>query len=224
VEVIIGRRVQTAKGNFTHGKNPRRLHIAATNAGVPIWVELIATQRKSIPKQELIGHLPSAAILIDPAGRNTLQSWLAARYRRSAFPDAFDECLTKMQLGDRIAKIVEPLGTHIVAIFFDVDEGLDREHTSADDPFTLSIDLLYSTQDDPTTAEAAARKAADAITSAFRNRCFDGKTNRWLGIELLDCSPISDEALTYSMSLRLKRWSADYISLRAEPPQPVMRD
>jgi len=185
---------------------------------------LTAIARKMVSKLDLAGHLPSATISITPAGRNALQHWLAARYRRSAFPDAFNKHLADTRLADRIARILEPLGTHIVAIFFDVDERMEREHESDQDPFTLSIDLLYSPEIDPTTSEAAARKAAEAITGAFRDRCFDTKTNQWSAIEVLGCMPISDEALTYSMSLRLRRWNADYISLRAEPPQQIVGD
>jgi len=222
VEVIIGRRVDSADGNFTHGKNPRRLHLPSTDAGAAICIELMATERPSIPKRDLAGHLPSATVLIDPARKNTLQYWLAARYRRSAFPDAFDNHLVETGVARRIAKILEPLGNHIVAVFFDVDEGTEREHANATDPFTLSIDLLYSTDTDPAAAEAAAATAAGAITAAFRDRCFDKATSKWRGIELLACTPISDEALTYAMSLRLKRWNADYISLRAEPAQPMV--
>jgi hypothetical protein len=222
VELIIGQRVDSADGNFTHGKNPRRLHVPGTDAGAAICIELMATARQSIPKRAIAGHLPSATVLIDSAGRNTLQYWLAARYRRSAFPDAFDSHLMATGVARRIAKILEPLGNHIVAVFFDVDEGIEREHANSNDPFTLSIDLLYSTDTDPTAAEAAAATAAESITAAFRGRCFDKATNKWRGIELLACTPISDQALTYAMSLRLKRWNADYISLRAEPVQPMV--
>ena len=116
----------------------------------------------------------------------------------------------------------KPLGDHIVAVFFDVDEGLEREHANADDPFTLSIDLFYSTETDLAAAETAATSAAKAIDAAFRDRCFDKANSRWRGIELVACTPISDETLTYTMSLRLKRWNADYISLRAEPVQPMI--
>ena len=126
VEVIVGRRVATANGNFTHGKNPRRLHVPAVDADAAICIELMATARRSIPKQDLAGHLPSATVLVDPAGRNTLQYWLAARYRRSAFPDAFDSYLMETGVARRMAKILEPLGSHIVAVFFDVDEGRAR--------------------------------------------------------------------------------------------------
>jgi hypothetical protein len=222
VEVIIGRRVSNANGNFTHGKNPRRLHLPAIEVGAPICVELTATARQSIPKHDLAAHAPSTTILINPIGRNILQHWLAARYRRSAFPDTFDSYLTETGIARRMAKILEPLGDHILSVFFDVDEGVEREHENAGDPFTLSIDLLYSTDTDPDAAEAAARTAAEAIIAAFRDRCFDKKTNKWRAIELLGCTPISDEALTYAMSLKLKRWNADHISLRAEPAQPMI--
>jgi hypothetical protein len=224
IEVIIGRRVDKPDGNFTHGKNPRRLHVLGTDVGTAICIELMATARRSVAKQDLTGHLPSATVLIDAAGMNILQHWLAARYRRSAFPDAFDNYLAEMGVARRVAKILEPLGNHIVAVFFDVDEAVEREHANPNDPFTLSIDLLYSTDTDPAAAEDAAGTAAKEITAAFRDRCFDKATNKWQGIELLACMPISDVALTYAMSLQLKRWNADYISLRAEPAQPTAFD
>jgi hypothetical protein len=176
-----------------------------------------------VPKPDLCGHAPSATIAINSDDLNTLQYWLAARYRRSAFPDEFDRHLEDTGMAHRLARILKPLGTHIVAVFFDVDEGMELEHED-DDPFTLSISLLYSTDFDSDIAEEAAQRAAEAITATFRDRCFDKKANRWRRIELLECSPISDQALTYAMSRKLKRWNADYISLRAEPVQPMMTE
>jgi hypothetical protein len=221
VEVIVGRLVDGPDGNFTHGKNPRRLHISVTEGGSVIWIELTATARRPVPKPDLCGHAPSATLRIDSSALDTLQYWLAARYRRSAFSDDFDRHLEDTGMARRLARILEPLGTHIVAVFFDVDEGMELEHED-DDPFTLSIDLLYSTDFGSDAAEGAAQKAAEAITAAFRDRCFDKKTDRWRRIELLDCSPISDQALTYAMSRKLKRWNADYISLRVDPAQPML--
>jgi hypothetical protein len=224
VEVMVGRRIGGPNGNFTHGKNPRRLHISATEAGSSVWIELTATARQSVPKPELCRHVPSATIKIDFTDLDTLQYWLAARYRRSAFPDEFDRRLDETRIAARLKKILEPVGNHILAVFFDVDEGTEREHKGEHDPFTLSIELLYSTAVDSTIAEAAARRASEGITVAFRECCFDKQTNKWRNIELLDCTPISDEALTYAMSLKLKRWNADYISFRADPAQPMVKE
>jgi hypothetical protein len=75
----------------------------------------------------------------------------SAGYRRSAFSDEFDRRLKDTRVADRLKKILEPLGNHILAVFFDIDEGEEREH-EGDDPFILSIDLLYSTDFDSDTA------------------------------------------------------------------------
>jgi hypothetical protein len=221
VELIIGRRLDFENGNFTHGKNPRRLHLCAIEADTAVWIELTATARQSVRKEDLVNHAPSKTFLLDPASLNTLQHWLAARYRRSAFPDAFDHHLNKTGVTGRLAKILGPLGNHIIAVFFDVDEGRERDHNDGD-PFTLSIHILYSTSADHHAAHSAANSAAQAITAAFLDRCFDKQANKWQGIELLECSAIADDALTYAMSLQLKRWNADHVSLRAEPVQPML--
>jgi hypothetical protein len=224
VEAIAGKKIMGANGNFTNGKNPRRLHLALTDSGASIWIELVANARMVIPKAHLVNHRPCPKTSLSPANRNRLQAWLAARYRRSAFPDNFDLQLNTAGVYDRLTKILKPLDDHIIAVFFDVDEGAEREHADEGDPFTLTIDLLYSTENDPVAAEAAATKACNEITQVFRERCFDSNTQSWSSVELLGCSAISDQALTYADSLKLKRWNADYISLRAEPSKPMITD
>jgi hypothetical protein len=222
VELIVGQRVGLPDGNLTRAKNPRRVHLPATEGGETVFIELTATERRLIPKTDFAEHLPSSRLILEPNARNVLQHWLAARYRRSAFPDLFDEWIFETGVGRRLAKILEPLGTHIIAIFFDVDEGLDRQHLTADDPYMLSIILLYSTESDPRDAESAAQSAVESIETAFRDRYLDKTTGTWKRIELLDCTAVADQAMTYAMSLKLKRWNADYISLRAEPAQPAL--
>jgi len=224
IEAITGTKVTGANGNFTNGKNPRRLHLAATEAGTTIWIELTAGARLVIPKTHLAKYDPCPKTSLSPANRNRLQAWLAARYRRSAFPDKFDVQLSKTGVYDRLTKILKPLDDHIIAVFFDVDEGVEREHADEGDPFTLTIDLLYSTENDPAAAEAAATKACNEITQVFRERCFDSNSQSWRAVELLECSAISDQALTYADSIKLKRWNADYISLRAEPSKPMIAE
>ena len=224
VEAIAGTKVAGANGNFTNAKNPRRLHLAATESGSSVWLDLTAGGKLTIQKTDLAAHIPSTGISLSAADQNRLQTWLAARYRRTAFPDEFDRQLGDVGVYDRIAKILKPLDDHIIAVFFDVDEGVERVHADAGDPFTLSIDLLYSTENDPAVAEAAAIKACDDITEAIRDRCFDAKTKNWKAVKLLGCSAVSDQALTYADSLKLKRWNADHISLRTQPPKPMIAE
>jgi len=110
-----------------------------------------------------------------------------------------------------------------MAIFFDVDEGEEIERQGAEDVYVLRIDLLYSTERDPIAAGNAAEQAASAIAAAFRDRCFvAGKGWEWL--ELASCEAISDQAMTYLMSTQLKKWNADYLSFRADPPAEPMQE
>lgn len=223
VEIILAKRVRAADGNYTHAKNSRRLHLECTIDGVETYLEMRAQDKTGINKAVLVGHSPSANVVVKPEDRSILQRWLAARYRRSAFPDEFERRLNDTGVARRIVKIVEPLGKQVVALFFDVDDGIEWDRKGEKDLYRLRIELLYSTEDDPVAALEAAEEAAAAISAAFRERCFD-VAGGWKWIELLDCDPISDEAMTYAMSLQLKRWNMDYLSLRTEPPTEPMQE
>jgi len=168
VEVIVGCRVNWDRkkyGNYTHSKNPRRLVLPAKEAGTDVGIDLKATEKRSVLKAALGSHAPHETLLLDPAGVITLQHWLAFRYLRSGFPDAFNEFLTKTtKAGSHLEEILERRGHHILRVFFKVVERKEPE----DPPFTLSIRLLYSTAEDFDAAEAEANFAARDITSAFR--------------------------------------------------------
>lgn len=221
IEIIVGGRVAAADGNFSHAKNPRRLHLPCTENGSTIFLDLLARDKRGISKDQLAEHLPNTSMALTPDDRAMLQRWLAARYRRAAFPDEFVRRLRETGLDRRIAKILEPLGVHLIAIFFDLDDGKELERQGSDDPYKLRIDLLYSTERDPVAALDAADQAASAISATFRERCFVvGKG--WREFELVSSEPISDEAMTYAMSAQLTKWNVDYLSLRADPPtEPI---
>ncbi len=221
VEVVVGGRIPAPDGNFSHAKNPRRLHLPCSENGATIYLDLRAKEKRGIPKGELAEHLPNPNMSLTPKNRSVLQQWLAARYRRAAFPEEFERRLAETGLDKRIARILEPLGTYLIAIFFDVDEGQEIERSGADDVYKLRIDLLYSADHDSVAALDVAENAAGAISAAFRDRCFVPRKG-WQGVELVACEPISDEAMTVSMAVQLKKWNADYLSFRADPPTEPM--
>lgn len=224
VEVIIGRRVVTVDGNFTFAKNARRLHLTFSGGAEHITVDLEANQKTQVAKDLLVEHQPIRNIKLTSNERNILQRWLAARYRRSAFPDEFDRRLERTGVRDRISKILNPIGTLIAAIYFDVDQGEEISRTKSDDPYTLAIYLLFSTETNPEAAEYAADTAKHAIRKTFRDRCFSKNTGAWHDIELVECEAFSDQAMTVQQAESFKRWSADHISLRTEPTQAMLND
>lgn len=222
VEVIIGRRIDAIDGNFAYAKNARRPHLTLSGGSQPLIVELEASKKVAVRKQQLAEYQPVATIRLAISELTTLQRWLAARYRRAAFPDEFDKRLETTGMRDQLNKILKSHGALISALYFDVDEGREVSRSGADDPYTLAIYVLFATETDPGAAELAAEAAKIAIEKAFRNKCFSRQDGEWKYIELVECEAISDEAMTIQQAERLKRWSGDHISLRMDPPQSML--
>jgi hypothetical protein len=220
-EVIVGRLVEKADGNYTHAKTPRVLHLEFTTRGGSKYVELTATNKMRLKKEVLADEVPRAEFELRSHDQSILQRWLAARYRRAGFPDEFEKRLKDSGASDRLTKILKPAGQHICAIFFDMDEGAEVQRNDLEEPYTLSIVLLYTTQPNARESEAVALDLKGKIESAFQDSFFK-KNNRWTGIELVDCSVMSDEALTYAQSVILKQWRLEHLSLRDEEEQPMM--
>lgn len=218
VELVAGLPIATHDGNYTHAKNPRKLHLPFVVPSGESVVELLATEKILVSKEALAAFQPDRDYSLPWERLSTLQQWLAARYRRAAFPDAFDARLDATGMKDKMARILAPLGSYIHAVFFDVDDGEEIKREVPEDTYTLDIYLLYNTGSDPKTARDAVTKACKNIVDTFRTKLFiDGQG--WQHIELRDCIPMSDNAMTYRQSVLFKKWNIDYMSLR-DPSQP----
>ena len=71
---------------------------------------------------------------------SALRSWLGVRYNRAAFPDPFVNRLSEFKVDKRLAKIIEPVGNLISAVYFDVDGGDEVDHSDGS-PYDLKIVL-----------------------------------------------------------------------------------
>lgn len=223
VEVIAGCVVNPADGNLTYAKNVRRLHLPFQSEHDDVVVDLVASEKLTLPKAKLAQYAPRSDLRLHPSQSSILQNWLAARYRRAAFPDEFDRRLEDSGLREKIGKILKSHGVHISAIFFDVDDGEEKDREGSTEPFVLDIYLLHTTSPDPAAAEHAANDAKARIEKVFKQRLNpDGKG--WKEIELRSCDVISDEALTFKQSRILKQWRQDHVSLRDDPPQEMVAE
>lgn len=223
VELIVGRRIERL-GADTHAKTARRLHLQFDDGDAgPVAVELLATQKVAVPKATVLAEGPRQGWSLSPGNLVTMQNWLAARYRRAAFPESFEARLKAKpgQLHKKIVKAMETAGVHVLAVLFDLDEGQDLERQQPEDAYQLRIHLLYDSNVDEPAAYAAAQAAADAIESAFEAAFFQ-PDSAWRNIKLLSCEPVSDSAMTVAASQLLKQWRLDYMSLEDEPHQPML--
>jgi hypothetical protein len=197
VEIIVGRLVATANGNFCWGKSPWTLHLTITREGLEIIVELVMTNKRSLAKRLLAGFNPDGAFTLDGQRLGVLRAWLSARYNRAAFPDSFVDRMRKTKLDGKLAKVLEPQGQLISFVYFDIDRGQNLEREEGD-PYELSIVLVYYPGDEPDSAEEHANTMSGSLRDAFEKKLASGRI-----ISLKNCFAISEDDISVSQARTL---------------------
>ena len=209
VEIILGSLVPAPNGNFTWGKAPRTLHLPMTFNGEVVTVELVATNKIAAPKSTLGQFDPSPEFALDGKGLNVLRSWLSARYKRSAFSDAFVNRMSETKLDQKLAKALQPHGGLISFVNFDIDGGKNVERAEGD-PYTLSIVLVYPPGDDPETSAETAQTVVQAVEKVC-DECLSDATR----ISLKRCIAISEDDMTISQARVLMQWRLEHMTNKA---------
>jgi len=225
-EVIIGKRIDKLKGD-SYGKTARRLHIEYQTNDEPIRIELQAVTKQLIAKSKLISIYPRKDMWLDGQGIVILQRWLASRYHRAAFPEAFELRLRnavtpgKKTFLKKLENILDVGGIHIRALLFDLDNGKNVERKGLEDVYELGIIVLYNSIEDESQASIAAEEAARKLEELFEV-AFYSPGSGWLNINLQYCDPVSDNAITVAQREILKQWRLEHMSLQSTPPQPMI--
>jgi hypothetical protein len=221
VELILGSLIEESQGSLTRSKNARTLHLPFFRGEQKQWVELLAIEKITIAKSALVNYAPRGDFGLDRSGHSILQEWLAARYKRSAFPDAFEDRLKESGLAEKLTAILRPYGDYIRSILFDVDDGNEQVRNDPADTYALRIYVLYTTESDPEKALLAAEQVRDKVQAAFRQKLFE-PSKQWVHIELCECTVVSDDVLTIAQSALFKQWRLEHLSLGEDPPQPML--
>jgi len=225
-EIIVGRCIDKLGGD-SYGKTARRLHIEYQTKAGPVVLELRATGKQSISKPKLFATGPRQDMWLDGQGIGILQRWLAARYHRAAFPEAFENRLRAANIPGKhpflkkIEDILADGGDHIRALLFDLDEGKNIERETPDDLYQLGINVLYDSLLDEPTAAAVATKAAEELEALFE-AAFHSPELGWQNICLKYCDPVSDSAISVAEREMLKQWRLEHMSLQDDPPLPMI--
>ena len=221
VEIVIGRRIDRL-GADANAKTARRLHLPFLQGNTVVPVEFVITTKAALRKEAVLAAKPSADMSLSAKARETLQRWLAARYHRAAFPEEFEARLKAKpgKLNEKIVKAMDDAGEHVLAVYFDLDNGEEHERNGADDVYMLTITLLYDTTKDEEAAYAVAEKAAEAIEKAFEDALYSN--GKWRAINLLSCDIASDNAMSVAASRMLKLWRLDHMSLKEDPPLTML--
>ncbi len=222
VEIIIGKVATEPNGNFSHAKNVRRLQVSF-DCEAQVIGDFEAIRKTSINKTYLIGLTPRSDLTLSPENATVFQLWLASRYRRSAFPDEFEDKLKNTKLAEKITKVVKPHGEDISGVFFDVDDGKEVARPKPEDTYQLDIVILYPAEPTPEKSQKAAEEVVQKIKATCKSILYE-PFGKWQHIELRYCDAFSEDVLTYKQLKHLKRWRLDHLSLVADPQQATVAE
>lgn len=208
-------------GQFAFAKSPRKLHCRTlTDEGKSGAVEMHIRDRSTVDKASFLQLASPVGITLFDGDRVVFRNWLAARYARSAFPNAFEDRLTA-KVRKKVDKLSEKSGKLIRAIYFDLDDGqmLERE---TDDAYVLRIYVVYDTETDE---DGEASDFADELGKAFKAAFYDDELHEWHDVAVLSCEAISSWEFPLALANAMKPWRVDHRSYQALPdatfPEPA---
>ncbi len=212
-------------GADSYSKNARRLDLEFQSNKSVMFLQLTAVSKQFIDKGDLFQFSPRDDINLNGPSLFTLRRWLASRYIRAAFPNAFEAHLRvapkagKKSFLAQIESILEKAGEHIRGVFFNLDEGENIERVEIDNCYLLDIILLYDTSRDEPAAANAAAQAENQLESLFTTAFYSEDADKWQGINLQHCDAVSDAVLTVAQRELLREWRLEHVSLREFPAQ-----
>lgn len=201
VECLPFEELEAADGNNTHAKNPRVLHLELQSDGTRHWIQLTASQKFTLTKSALAKFEPVDSLLSDKE-RQVLQGWLAARYRRHAFPD---ELVERMRpLSTYLEKQLKKRAQSVLGVWIDYDPRLPLAH---EEPYELWLYIVYS--NDVSDNRVQAEQVASNITERFAQLIS--------GLILAQCSAVSEASFTLTDQRKTVEFKLEHLSHRIHP-------
>jgi len=204
IELIAGVLLDHADNALRHGRNPRKLHLDIERAGATRVVAFSVHHRIVVPRSRLEDQRPHDSLRLGRAERRLLCEWVAKRYVRAAFPDAFNERAHAAHR--KIEKELKRNGEHVTGLFLMIDP--DEECGSGQDYRVLLRVVARSEpladQRTELTLVRLAKAIADALASCN-------------GILVEDHQLVSEGRFPLEDLHFFKRWDWDYRSYSGEP-------
>lgn len=204
VEIMVGALIARADNGLRHGRNPRRLHLDFQRSGVPAVLAFSIHDRIIVPRSVLEDHAPHNSIRLARDERRLLCEWVAKRYVRAAFPDAFNERARAAH--QKIEKELKRNGEHVTGLFLMIDP--DQECATGQD---YRIVLRVTSR-----SEAVADEKTELILVRLAKTIADA-LGSCAGIVVEDHQPVSEAEFTLEDLRFFKRWDWDYRSYSGEP-------
>ncbi len=217
VEVIPVEMVEKLDSRKTHARNARSLHLKAKDGdGTAHWIALEASRKAIVEKTHLDGHSFEFPLLLDQDDLAVLIDWLSARYRRAALPNCFEERYSRVK--EAFWKLVGDFNHTISAVLFLFDEGQEKRDCGRDEPYCLSIMLVHPERE----LDLSDNPLVDNIYDLFERRYASSADQPDAGIELRNCSFVSEHALPLAVYKAAIHHRIEWISYESYPQGPTI--
>jgi len=198
VEVIAANQIQQDMPELNAGKNPRQLHLDTCESN--LFLSVLPNNRYFVNRIYLEECKPSS-VEITSRSLKLLINWIAKRYRRPGFPDAFNRRIDS-KLIKKIKRVLsnEAINTRGLFIYLHSEKELSR-----DEDYKVLVKLLVPkvVYED----EGSLTRIKDGFDQLL------GFLEIVKGIDIIDGSCVqSDDEVTLHQYLKLKQWDFDYIS------------
>jgi len=203
-ELMIGIPIAKLDSRLTAAKSPRKLHVEVNfEKGGAQAIELAQPKRFTIDRGRLADIYPDESRYLSRKHLQTLQHWLADRYKRAAFPTSFNSRVQASQ--NRREKLYKRLSPHVTALYIKLTP---QRELNADETYHVNLLALIDPQHKGERDNIAqtVREIAEAM----------GKD----GIDVTTAVRCEDE-VSFAQVKSLDKLPLDYLSLRSDPTHPT---
>lgn len=221
IELLIGS-LKKSSSQRTRAKHPRILDLCFENPEDTKLdaVELRHDKKAVLEKENFHPDECDPAFSLSSEEKQGLKQWLAAKYGRPAFPDAFEMRLRafnikKFNFEKELAKVLEAHAQHLIGIFFDLGENRFNDLPEGE-PYDLSINIVYDAIEGGPEAREHAEDTCSELRALFF-QCYGNPEDGHSELIALDkCLPIADTHFSLYALRRMDQWRVEYISLEED--------
>lgn len=203
VELILGRRRNVPRPDCQFGRNPREIDLPLMNTDGGVSMRIC--DRVFVSKDDLSAYRPSTTTL-DPTDITLLATWIAKRYTRPAWPDAFNDRLRSVD--NRLERLFKTETSRpITAILLMLDR--PGEELSEGEDYDIAVWLTVS-------VESRMDGVASGQAASFEQRFIDIMKS-CKGIKLREIEIRSEADVSLDDLRHFRRFDRDYRSIAPKP-------
>lgn len=203
VELLVAHPVQRSDPNTFHAKTTRRLQFKLSLNGVGQTYECLNFERFYIDRQYLAKY--SSQYTVDDELKHLIARWISNRYYRAAFPNAFNDRLSKAR--KKIKAAFEGIGHYITGVYIML---LPDQELNPGEDYEVFVQATIRTEDTENLEVIEQANAALLKFVSALDYC------EGINVAEKSYSVVSEEKFSLDDIRNSKRWDYDYLSFQNE--------